>query len=138
MKPVPKGVKRETEFRIKPSKKKASGKNVDLSIYNCERCTCTFMELIKCNLRSKFVCESCRGVIVSKIIVAIQNCKSVYFICNNCEGAMTDPPSQSEHETCDKKEQPNMVQIMSKLQKLGKVCREVYGRKDQQSKRILR
>ena len=67
MKPIPKGVKGETEFRIKPSKEKASGKNMDLSIYNCEGCSSTFTDLIKCNLCTKFVCESCSGVIVSKI-----------------------------------------------------------------------
>ena len=121
MKPIPKGVKGETEFRIKPSKKKASGKNMDLSIYNCEGCSSTFTDLIKCNLCTKFVCESCSGVIVSKIKVAIHNCESVYFICNSCEGAMPDPRSQSEHDNHHKREQPNLEQILSKLQNLDTI-----------------
>ena len=61
---------------------------MDLFIYNCEGCSSTFMDLIKCNLCTKFVCEGCSRVIVGKIKVGTQNCKSVNFICNNCEGAI--------------------------------------------------
>ena len=102
---------------------------MDLSIYNCEGCSATFTDLIKCNLCTKFVYESCSRVIVSKIKVAIHNCKSVYFICNSCEGAMPDPPSQSEHDNHDKREQPNLEQILPKLQILEDTIDQTISKK---------
>ena len=79
-------IKGELDFRMKPSKKKASGKNINLSLYNCEGCPATFVDLIKCNLCSEYVCN---GVTASKLKTAVQNCKTVYVICKKCEEANT-------------------------------------------------
>ena len=40
-------VKGELEFRMKPSRKQASGKSVNVSLFNCEGCSATFVGLIK-------------------------------------------------------------------------------------------
>ena len=92
-------VKGKLDFRMKPSKKKASGKNINLSLYNCEGCTATFVDLIKCNLCSEYVCESCNGVTVSKLKTAVQNCKTVYVICKKCEEANTGSTTNEDHVT---------------------------------------
>ena len=42
-------LKGDTMFRIKP-KKKTNNKNIDLNSYNCESCSSTLLDLIKCNL----------------------------------------------------------------------------------------
>ena len=117
-------VKGELDFRMKPSKKKASGKNINLSLYNCEGCTATFVDLIKCNLCSEYVCESCNVVTVSKLKMAVQNCKTVYVICKKCEEANTGSTTNEDHVTgsvpdYNQNNQSSLEQlIISKLQKI--------------------
>ena len=117
-------VKGELDFHMKPSKKKASGKNINLSLYNCEGCTTTFVDLIKCNLCSEYVCERCNGVTVSKLKTAVQNCKTVYVICKKCEEAKTGSTANEDHVTgsvpdYNQNNQSSLEQlIISKLQKI--------------------
>ena len=117
-------VKGELDFRMKPSKKKASGKNINLSLYNCEGCTATFVNLIKCNLCSEYVCESCNGVTVSKLKTAVQNCKTVYVICKKSEEANIGSTTNEDHGTgsvpdYNQNNQSSLEQlIISKLQKI--------------------
>ena len=58
-------LKGDTKFCIKPEM--TSNKNIDLNSYNCESCLSTLVDLIKCNLCSKYVCESCNEIAVSKL-----------------------------------------------------------------------
>ena len=115
-------IKGELDFRMKPSKKKASGKNINLSLYNCEGCPATFVDLIKCNLCSEYVCESCNGVTVSKLKTAVQNCKTVYLICKKCEEANTTTNEDRATESVPDDNDNNQFRleqiIISKLQKI--------------------
>ena len=109
---------------MKPSRKKESGKSVNLSLFNCEGCSATFVDLIKCNLCSKYVCESCNEVTASKLKAALQNCKTVYAICKKSDEAKTGSTTNEDHVTgseqdCNHNNHSSLEQkIMSKLQKI--------------------
>ena len=70
-------------FRIKP-KRKASSKTVQ----TCEfpNCDSTNVDLIKCNICSKWVCEDCNEVSINKLKPIMDKCKTIFFICRECSG----------------------------------------------------
>ena len=71
-------------FRMKP-KGKRNSKNAQL---NCDfpDCESLNVDMIKCNICSKWVCEACNDVPVSKLKLIMDKCKTVYFICKACTG----------------------------------------------------
>ena len=68
-------------------KRKGSFKNIDINSFKCEYPECDFsnVDFIKCNLCSKYVCEDCNEVPVSKLEAIMNKCKTVYFICKGCD-----------------------------------------------------
>ena len=70
-------------FRMIP-KWKGSSKNIDANSFKCEYpgCDLSNVDLIKCNLCSKWVCEECNEVPISKLKPIMNKCKTLYFICN--------------------------------------------------------
>lgn len=70
-------------YRLKP---KRSSKNTKSNL-KCEfeDCNETDVDLVKCNLCSKWVCESCNDVPVTKLKPITNKCRTIYFLCKKCD-----------------------------------------------------
>ena len=83
----------EDSFRTKP--RGGSARNIDINNYKCENpdCDSIGVETIRCNICSTFVCEDCHNVPVSKVKTIYNKCRTVYFLCKNCDQA--DPTTDN-------------------------------------------
>ena len=74
-------------FRMKPKRKtKTSSKNAKSTSCDVQDCGSVDVDLIKCNLCNKWVCELCNDVPVVKLKGVMDKCKTIYFICKTCSG----------------------------------------------------
>ena len=84
-------------FRIKP--KGGSARNIDVNTYKCENpdCDSIGVDTIRCSICSTFVCENCHDISVGKAKTIFNKCKTVYFICKNCDRADLTTDEQNEN-----------------------------------------
>ena len=84
-------------FRIKP--KGGSARNIDVNNYKCENpdCDSIGVDTIRCSICSTFVCENCHDISVGKAKTIFNKCKTVYFICKNCDKADLTTDEQNEN-----------------------------------------
>ena len=75
-------------MRIKPktSSKKKKGSD-PVVVLKCEfkNCENDNVDLVKCNICEKWVCEDCNDVAVAKLKQVANKCKNVFFVCKGCE-----------------------------------------------------
>ena len=102
-------------FKIKPKasgkKKKKDGTSIDIK---CEFTGCENdnIDLVKCNICEKWVCEDCNGIAVAKLKQVVDKCKNVFFVCQECEPNST---RSKQHDS------PDMVTTLKALFD-SKVC----------------
>ena len=87
-------------FCMKP-KRKGSVKNLQV-ICDEPSCQSTNVDMIRCNLCTKFVCEQCNEVPVAKLKVIMDKCKTLYFICKNCN--KNYPDNSNTNKETDKQQ----------------------------------
>ena len=111
-----KRVKSDKEMiRLKP---KRTTKTIKAPTLNCkfEHCKEKYVDLAKCNVCYKWVCETCHDVPVTKLKQVMNKCKSVYFICKECDENVGNVMLTVENETV-----PSNVgntELLSSLQKM--------------------
>ena len=73
-------------IRLKPKAKKTRTTN-DGEILKCEYGSCgnENVDLIKCNMCDKWVCEDCNDVQVAKLKPIVNKCKTIHFLCKTCD-----------------------------------------------------
>ena len=66
---------------------------------NCEfpGCENDNIDLVKCNTCDKWVCEDCNDIPVAKLKVIMNKCKTVFFICKECESQIGMPSKETTH-----------------------------------------
>ena len=84
-----KNLTKENMFRIKPKKSGKKGNTTSSTTVDslkCEFAECDIddVDMIKCNVCEKWVCEDCNDVPVAKLKSIINKCQTVYFICKAC------------------------------------------------------
>ena len=57
------------------------------TVSGCEK---TNIDLIKCNMCGKLVCDDCSGVKVSKLRPLMNQCSTLYFTCKTCDTLIRD------------------------------------------------
>ena len=57
------------------------------TVSGCEK---TNIDLIKCNMCGKLVCDDCSGVKVSKLRPVMNQCSTLYFTCKTCDTLVRD------------------------------------------------
>ena len=57
------------------------------TVSGCEK---TNIDLIKCNMCGKLVCDDCSGVKVSKLRPVMNQCSTLYFTCKTCDTLIRD------------------------------------------------
>ena len=57
---------------------------------NDPSCEAVNVDLIRCNICTKYVCEKCHDVPVAKLKTVMDRCSTIYFICNSCNNNTTD------------------------------------------------
>ena len=74
-------------FRTKP--RGGSARNIYINNYKCENpdCDSIGVDTTRCNICSTFVCEECHNVPVNKVKMIYNKCRTVYFLCKNCDQA---------------------------------------------------
>ena len=84
------GLKRITseEDLVKLKPKRSSSKK-STTIDDCTKCqfdSCgqKDVDLVKCNICSKWVCETCNDVSAANLKKVVNKCKTVYFFCKTC------------------------------------------------------
>ena len=95
-------------FKIKP-KPSVKKKKEDTSIeFKCEFTGCENdnIDLVKCNLCEKWVCEDCNDVHVARLKQVVNKCRNVFFICKGCEPNL---------KRCEQKECPEVVSTLKTL-----------------------
>ena len=72
-------------------KRKVSSRNLTavLDVTKCEgpSCNSTNVDMVKCIKCSKFVCEQCNNVPVTKLKNVMKKCSTIYFMCKLCDEA---------------------------------------------------
>ena len=72
-------------------KRKVSSTNLTavLDVTKCEgpSCNSTNVDMVKCIKCSKFVCEQCNNVPVTKLKNVMKKCSTIYFMCKLCDEA---------------------------------------------------
>ena len=113
----------EDIFRLKPKLRKGSTKNINVNHLKCEsrECTNTNVDLIKCNICLKWVCEDCHDVAINKLQPIMSKCKTIYFICKECDettqGANNKAESTAQIVTTNKTEEKIVESIQTSLDK---------------------
>ena len=94
-------------IRPKTSTKKKK-KDDSITAMTCEFAECTNynVDLVKCNVCEKWVCEDCNDIPVAKLKQVINKCKRVFFLCKGCE------PNLKSNE---QKENPEMINTLKTL-----------------------
>ena len=106
-----KKVNNEDIFRMKPKKTKGSYINVEHLKCEFQECNATNVDLIKCNVCSKWICEECNDVPVNKLKPIYNKCKTLYFICKGCDDDIHSETSTSKDSSYfSEKEQTQMKQ----------------------------
>ena len=101
---------KENMFRIIPeksSKKGNSTSSTTVDSLKCEFAECDIdnVDLIKCNVCEKWVCENCNDVPVAKLKTIINKCQTVFFICKACESShATENRDGATFSSCEKEE----------------------------------
>ena len=92
-------------FRMKP-KKRGSAKNLNENVSTCEYlgCESTNIDLIKCNICSKYACEECNEVLASNLKQVMNKCKTIYFICKACDDIKYDSTNYEVQNAANKEE----------------------------------
>ena len=80
----------ETFCRLKPKTRKSTKSNnnkdaEDKLECEYEGCKGVDVDLIKCNMCCKWVCEDCNDVQVSKLKPIINKCRTIHFLCKSCD-----------------------------------------------------
>ena len=81
----------DQSFRWKPKKVKGSSKIVAISKCEFSECNNSDVDLIRCNVCSKYVCELCNDIPVPKVKQIFNKCNTLYFICKTCDQEIHDP-----------------------------------------------
>ena len=118
-------------FRIKP--KGGSARNIDVNTYKCENpdCDSIGVDTIRCSICSTFVCENCHDISVSKAKTIFNKCKTVYFICKNCDKADLTNGEQNENS------QTNIICEREKtIEKLHKKINDLVDQSPNQAQQI--
>ena len=72
-------------------KRKVSSRNLTavLDVTKCEgpSCNSTNVDMVKCIICSKFICEQCNNVPVTKLKNVMKKCSTIYFMCKLCDEA---------------------------------------------------
>ena len=86
-------------FRLIP-KTRGTKNNVAVNAtsYQCEftECNKTSVDTIKCNICSRWICESCHDVPASKLKPIFNKCKTLYFVRSTCDN---DEETDTENNT---------------------------------------
>ena len=74
---------------MKPKKSRGSAKNLPAQeevVNECGGVSCQSknVDMIRCNICLKYMCEQCNDVPVTKLKNVMEKCKSVYFVCKVC------------------------------------------------------
>ena len=96
-------------FRIKPKTSSKKKKDSDpVVVLKCEfkNCENDNVDLAKCNICEKWVCEDCNDVAVAKLKQVANKCKNVFFVCKESE-----PNSKRSEQN----ETPEMVNTLKTL-----------------------
>ena len=79
-------------------KRKVSSRNLTavLDVTKCEgpSCNSTNVDMVKCIKCSKFVCEQCNNVLVTKLKNVMKKCSTIYFMCKVCDEAEFSPKAR--------------------------------------------
>ncbi len=96
-------------FKIKPKNSGKKKKDSDpVIVLKCEfkNCENDNVDIVKCNISEKWVCEECNDVAVAKLKQVANKCKTVFFVCKECE------PNSKRSEN---KENPEIVNTLKTL-----------------------
>lgn len=92
----------DDNFRSKSKGRKTKGSSTNVTINQCEYLSCTNkdIDLIKCNQCSKYICETCGDVPISKLKPIYNKCSTLYFFCKSCDESNPNPPNPpTQNET---------------------------------------
>ena len=123
-------------FCMKQKKSKANSKNVIIDPQECQyaECISTNVDLIRCNICQKFVCEVCNDVAVAKLKPIMNKCDTIYFLCKECNGM-----SQKEIEKVNEKSVPvdndliteGVSRVIASMEKAQKSLNDLVDDKDE-------
>ena len=73
-------------FAINPRISISISISISIDPLQCEytECNYTNVDLVRCDICGKWVCEECNDVAVSKLKPLMSKCKTLYFICKGC------------------------------------------------------
>ena len=100
---------------------------------NQQGCTSTIADLAKCCVCSKWGCESCNEIPVTKLKPIIEKCPRVYFVCTNCDERIHNCEFALPEEDTSATNEPNESKfermILSKLEGIEDRIDETITRK---------
>ena len=96
-------------FRNKAKKRTNASPELTCEFTGCENDN---VDMVKCNTCDRWVCEDCNDVPVAKLKVVMNKCKSVFFICKECEARLGETPEVTTHK---KGSTDELVSVLTKV-----------------------
>ena len=92
------------DVMFKSKSKRRGGSTKQATINKCESnaCEITDVDLVMCGICSRYVCETCNEVPISKLKSIMKQCRTIYFICKTC-----NENSETKVESTMEKNEPS-------------------------------
>ena len=128
--PVVMKMDNEDIFVTKPKKGAKLVSTPECTVSGCEK---TNLDLIKCNMCRKLVCDDCSGVKVSKLRPVMNQCGSLYFTCHTCSGLIREASNINVCDALNGKVQALTEELNSCEQENTKLTQQVRTLDDHQA-----
>jgi molybdopterin converting factor small subunit len=102
---------------LKPKRASKVTKTNDLKC-EFEGCGKTDIDLTKCNMCNKWVCETCNDIQAAKLKPITNKCRRVYFICKSCDeniGTENVNPNQNVNVADNSNVGSNLLTSLKKM-----------------------
>ena len=112
----------ESIFRLKPTPKQKQKQTTNDELA-CDFADCNQkdVDLIQCNMCSKWVCGECNDIPVAKCKPIFNKCRTIYFLCKTCDqriGSQDEPPHVSVGNVDAPPATPGNADLITSLQKM--------------------
>ena len=97
----------DESFKTRPKRRTGSSQNIQIPACEYPSCSEINVDLVMCSACSRFVCEECNSIPINKLKNMVQICKTLYFLCSDCNTNKTKTVLSNPGKTLDDQDGEN-------------------------------